>query len=113
LCFVEGGSNARTPELLGVALFAGWAVDALTAWPHASPALAGSEDCLHGIHEALRAALALQTMRQTRSVHFMETAMSALLVVLDEVLSDASWLHRLRSTCGLSQPDETELRKLS
>jgi hypothetical protein len=52
-------------------------------------------------------------MRQTRSVHFMETAMSALLVVLDEVLSDASWLHRLRSTCGLSQPDETELRKLS
>jgi hypothetical protein len=112
LCFVEGVSKARTPELLGVELFAGWAVDALTAWPEVLPALAGSEDCLHGIHETLRATLAMQSMRQTRSFHLLQTTMSSVLVVLHEVLFDAAWLHRLRSTCGLSQSDETELRKL-
>ncbi len=94
--------------------FATWAADALTVWPHASPALAGGVDCLYGIHGALRAVL---FMRQTRSgdrALALSNSLCVMLdVVLDIVLHDASWLHRLRSTCGLSQADEASLRKLN
>jgi hypothetical protein len=110
LCFY--GKFSDTPELLGVELFAGWAVDALMYWPHASPTFAGSADCLRGIHEALRAVLAMQSMRQTRTIAFAPTALNSLSVTLHVVLTDASWLERLRTACGLSHADETELRKL-
>jgi hypothetical protein len=103
-----------TPETLGVELFVRWAADALAYWPHASPALAGGVDFLRGIHEALRAVLAMQAMRQTRSVNLAATTttLAALRVLLEVVLNDTSWLHRLRSTCGLSQSDEADLREL-
>jgi hypothetical protein len=107
-CFLEATPSSRTPETLGVELFAAWAANALDCWP---PALAGGADCLHGIHEALRATLAMETMRQTRPVQLAPAALDMLCIVL-EVLNDASWLHRLRSTCSLSQADEAELRKL-
>jgi hypothetical protein len=110
-CFLEAVPD--TPEMLGVELFTAWAVDAFLYRPHASPALADGADCLRGMHEALRAVLAMQTMRQTRLVHFEGTMQSMLCSVLQVVLLDnASWLHRLRSTCGLSQSYEAELRKL-
>jgi hypothetical protein len=53
----------------------------------------------------------MQTMQQTRSVHVPTVTLSALCGLLSVVL-DASRLHCLRSTCGLSQSDEAELRKL-
>jgi hypothetical protein len=111
LCFCkDDGRTARTPELFGLELFVQWAADALAFWP---PALAAGADCLHGVHEALRAVLAMQIMQQTRPVHLEGTMQSLLCVMLQMLLDDdASWLHRLRSTCGLSQSDEAELRKL-
>jgi hypothetical protein len=111
LCYLEAAPIPHTPETLGVELFAAWAVDALMYWPQASPALAAGADCLHGIHEALRAALAMQRIQQARSAYATMT-LSRLWFVLEEVLDDASWLHRLRWTCGLSQADEAELREL-
>jgi hypothetical protein len=111
-CFVEAVPILHTPETWGVELFAAWASDALMHWPQASPALAGGADCLHGIHEALRAALAMRVTRDTRRVHLEGTMQSVLCEMLPMLLDDASWLHRLRSTCGLSQSDEAELRKL-
>jgi hypothetical protein len=110
-CFVEAVPILHTPETWGVELFAAWASDALVYWPQASPALAAGADCLHGIHEALRAALAMRVTRETRRVH-LEGTMQSLLCVMQVLDDDASWLHRLRSTCGLSQSDEAELRKL-
>jgi hypothetical protein len=91
-------------------MFATSATDALVFWPHASPALAGGADCLHGIHEALRAVLAMQNTRLPRFVPA-ATSLNSLYRVL-QVLDDAAWLHRLRTTCGLSQADEAELRQL-
>jgi hypothetical protein len=108
-CYAE--KMACTPDTLGAELFVQWAADALVYWPHASPALAGGADCLHGIHEALRAALAMQRIQQARSAYATMT-LNRLCCVLQTVLHNASWLHRLRSTCGLSQADEAELRKL-
>ncbi len=104
--------TSRTPEPLGVELFAMWATAALMYWPHASPTLAGSADCLRGIHEALRAVLAMQTMRQTRSIELAPTAVNSLSLMLHMVFADVSRLQRLRTTCGLSDAEETELRKL-
>jgi hypothetical protein len=112
-CFVEeAGLTECTPELRGVELFAAWAVDALSYWSVVSPALAAGAECLYGINDALHATLALQNMRQTRSVT-LPTSTLHMLCGLLEVLGDTSpWLRRLRSTCGLSQADERELRKL-
>jgi hypothetical protein len=112
LCYLEAAPIPHTPETLGVELFAAWAVDALMYWPHASATLAAGADCLHGVHEALRAVLAMQTMQPTRSVLLGPAASTALCFVLQVVLNDASWLHRLRTTCGLSQADEAKLREL-
>jgi hypothetical protein len=50
-------------------------------------------------------------MPQTRTVDLAAVTLSALCIVL-QVLDDASWLHRLRSTCGLSHAEEAKLRKL-
>jgi hypothetical protein len=50
-------------------------------------------------------------MQLTRSVPAATSTFNSLYRVL-QVLDDAAWLHRLRTTCGLSQADEAELREL-
>jgi hypothetical protein len=99
----------RTAETLGAELFATWAMDALAYWPCA---LVVGADCLHGIHEALLATLAMQAMQRTRCVGLALSTSTVLCYVLQVVLDNASWLHRLRSTCGLTQADEAKLRML-
>jgi hypothetical protein len=54
----------------------------------------------------------MQRMQQARFVYAATMRQNWLCYVLHTVLDDASWLRRLRSTCGLSQADEAVLRKL-
>jgi hypothetical protein len=93
---------------LGVDSFVAWAFDAVFFWPkEAVLTLADGAQCLHGIHEALCAAV------EMRASAWQESTLTCLHIVLEVTLNAAGqWLPRLRATCGLSQADEAKLRNL-
>jgi hypothetical protein len=99
-----------TAASLGVDSFVTWAHSALFFWPHeVAFTLADGAQCVHGIHEALCAAMELRM----RALACQESTLSCLNGVLKFTLDAARpWLARLRATCGLSHPDEAKLRAL-
>jgi hypothetical protein len=107
-CFAECFN--RTPASVGVESFVAWAVHALFYWPQeVAFTLAGGAQCLHGIHEALCAAVAMWT----RDLGFRGETHAFLHCVLRIVLDAAGpWLPRLRATCGLLHADEAKLREM-
>ncbi len=98
----------RTAASMGVESFVSWAFDGLFLWPQeAAHTLADGAQCLHGIHEALCAAVEL------RASAWQESTLTCLHCVLELALNAAGpWLPRLRATCGLSHADEVKLRDL-
>jgi hypothetical protein len=100
----------RTAETFGAEIFVGWAYEALVFWPQeAVLTLADGAQCLHGIHEALCAAVQMRTGAHGCN----ELILTLLNGVLGAALeADGPWLPRLRDTCGLSQADEAKLRDL-
>jgi hypothetical protein len=107
--FADCCERAATTD--GVGSFAIWAYDALRHWPVASSALAAEADCLHGIHEALCAAIEMWT--RGLGLGCAETTLSWIHNVLKIILDAAGpWLPRLRDTCGLSDADEAKMRNM-
>jgi hypothetical protein len=100
----------RTAASLGVESYVTWAQSALFFWPQeAALTLADGAQCLHGIHEALCAAVEMRT----RALGCSESTLGMLYSVLHIALDPAEpWLPRLRATCGLSHADEAKLRDL-
>jgi hypothetical protein len=107
-CFAE--CFGRTAASLGVESSVAWAYSALLNWPQeAALTLAEGAQCLHGVYDALCAAVEMWT----RDLGCNESILSLLDDVLDIALHAAGpWLPRLRDTCGLSHADETKLRNL-
>jgi hypothetical protein len=107
-CFAE--SFARRAESLGVESFVIWAHSALVLWPQeVALTLADGAQCLHGIHEALCAAVEMWRRDLGCSVLILSFLHDVLRIVLD---ADGLWLPRLLATCGLSHADEAKLRDL-
>jgi hypothetical protein len=100
----------QTPASVGAESFVSWAFDALFLWPQeAAHTLADGAQCLHGIHEALCAAVDMWTRRAGCSVLTVSLLHDVLQVALDPA---KPWLPRLRDTCRLSHAYEAKLRNL-
>jgi hypothetical protein len=99
-----------TVAYVGVDSFVTWAYEALVFWPQeAALTLADGAQCLHGMHDALCAAVELWTRR----LGWEASTLSRLHALLNGTLDPAKpWLPRLRDTCGLSHAKETKLRNL-
>jgi hypothetical protein len=111
-CFAAQRDEVATPEALGVEPFVICAADAIQNWQHTLLTRADDLERLHGVHEALCAALEMHALTQTRSVHLHVTTFDALSFVLWNALDNTPWRRRLRATCGQSRADEDRLREL-
>jgi hypothetical protein len=118
--FVGTGACA---QLVIAGQYTSCAVDAVRVWPLTLPTAAEEDARAHAVYGALRTALELDargflpsgglTEAEEATTLGADVARTARILLAAVLSGSAGWmLQRLRATCGLSQPEEEDLRRL-